>query len=127
MHPPRHRASVTAEACIRAARLTSEEQLDEMYSDSSETLVVRGHNQLPAARNWRGRTVVTAGSVGLPLDGSTRPNTWCSNARTEIGATFPEKRRMTWLQPWHAFGRPATHSPCPTPWIAYLAHSPAAG
>lgn len=50
---------------------TSEEQLDEIFSGVSETLVVRGHNHLPAARVWGGRTVVTAGSVGLPLDGTT--------------------------------------------------------
>lgn len=50
---------------------TSQGQLDEMFAGAGEPLIVRGHNHMGAVRKWRGRTVVTAGSVGLPLDGST--------------------------------------------------------
>jgi hypothetical protein len=41
-----------------------------MYPDVSEKVIVRAHNHLGQVRLWDGRTIVTAGSVGLPLDSS---------------------------------------------------------
>jgi predicted phosphodiesterase len=37
----------------------------------ASSLIVRGHNHIAATRLWGGRTIVTAGSVGMPLDGNT--------------------------------------------------------
>jgi hypothetical protein len=39
-----------------------------MYPRVTEPLIVRGHNHLGQVRLWDGHTIVTAGSVGLPLD-----------------------------------------------------------
>ena len=47
---------------------TPGDQLYEMYPDVTETFIVRGHNHLGQVRLWNGHTIVTAGSVGLPLD-----------------------------------------------------------
>jgi predicted phosphodiesterase len=50
---------------------TTDDELDAMFANTTERLVVRGHNHVRAVRRWRDRTVATTGSVGLPLDGST--------------------------------------------------------
>jgi predicted phosphodiesterase len=47
---------------------TPGDRLREMYRDVTEALIVRGHNHLGQMRLWDGHTIVTAGSVGLPLD-----------------------------------------------------------
>jgi predicted phosphodiesterase len=47
---------------------TPGDRLCEMYPDVTEALIVRGHNHLGQVRLWDGHTIVTAGSVGLPLD-----------------------------------------------------------
>lgn len=44
--------------------------IDEAFAGSGETqLIVRAHNHVPNARPWHDATIVSAGSVGLPLDG----------------------------------------------------------
>jgi predicted phosphodiesterase len=50
---------------------TACDELDTMFSETAERLIARGHNHTAGLRRWRGRTVVTTGSAGLPLDGST--------------------------------------------------------
>jgi predicted phosphodiesterase len=47
---------------------TPSDRLREMYPDVTEALIVRGHNHVGQVRSWDGHTIVTAGSVGLPLD-----------------------------------------------------------
>lgn len=49
---------------------TPEELLPAMFPGVSEGLIVRAHNHIGSTRIWDGRLLVTAGSVGLPLDGS---------------------------------------------------------
>lgn len=48
---------------------TPPEELAAMFPDLRETLVVRAHNHQCQVRLWAGRRIVTAGSVGLTLDG----------------------------------------------------------
>lgn len=59
--------------------------LDACFAGTSADLIVRGHNHMQAERRWRGRTVLTAGSVGLPLDG-------CHDAQYLV----LERRRQGW-------------------------------
>jgi predicted phosphodiesterase len=47
---------------------TPGDRLCEMYPHVTESFIVRGHNHLGQVRFWDGHTVVTVGSVGLPLD-----------------------------------------------------------
>ncbi|MDX2186966.1 MAG: metallophosphoesterase family protein [Opitutaceae bacterium] len=49
---------------------TRESDLDAMFSGATERTFVRGHNHYAGITLWRGRHIVNAGSVGLPLDGS---------------------------------------------------------
>jgi predicted phosphodiesterase len=44
-------------------------KLEEMFPQVQEPWIVRGHNHYGQVRLWDGRHIVTAGSVGLPLDG----------------------------------------------------------
>jgi len=60
-------ASVRSDRDTVAAH-TPSDRLREMYPGVRETLIVRGHNHVGQIRLWDGHTVVTAGSVGLPLD-----------------------------------------------------------
>lgn len=48
---------------------TPEEMLPAMFPDLREQMVVRAHNHVGATRIWGRHIIVTAGSVGLPLDG----------------------------------------------------------
>jgi hypothetical protein len=62
-------------ASLRADRdsimpYTSDQQLAEMFPDLREGWVVRAHNHAGMVRLWKDRTIITAGAVGLPLDGS---------------------------------------------------------
>lgn len=50
---------------------TPDSALPELFPGEVEPLIVRGHNHIAATRPWGERTIVTAGSVGMPLDGST--------------------------------------------------------
>lgn len=50
---------------------TPEERLPELFPGVAERLIVRAHNHVGATRVWGERLIVTAGSVGLPLDGNT--------------------------------------------------------
>lgn len=52
------------------AAYTPEEQLAPMFPGLRERVVVRAHNHLGQIRLWSDRMIVTAGSVGLPLDGA---------------------------------------------------------
>jgi len=47
---------------------TPSDRLSAMFPGVSETLIVRGHNHVGQVRLWDGHTIVTAGSVGLPLN-----------------------------------------------------------
>jgi diadenosine tetraphosphatase ApaH/serine/threonine PP2A family protein phosphatase len=49
---------------------TPESQLDEMFPNSPERFIVRGHNHVGQVRLWRDQFIVTNGSVGLALDGN---------------------------------------------------------
>ncbi|GAB4198776.1 MAG: metallophosphoesterase family protein [Roseiflexaceae bacterium] len=49
---------------------TPDEELAAMFPDVQETLIVRAHNHAGQVRLWGSRTIVTTGSVGLPLDGN---------------------------------------------------------
>jgi hypothetical protein len=51
---------------------TTPEQLREMFTDSSEPFIVRGHNHVWLERCFDDRIVTTLGSAGIPLDGDTR-------------------------------------------------------
>ena len=62
-------------ASLRADRdsimpYTSDQQLAEMFPNLPERWIVRAHNHLGQVRLWEDRTIMTAGAVGLPLDGS---------------------------------------------------------
>lgn len=48
---------------------TPEEMLPAMFPELHEHTVVRAHNHVGATRIWGQHTIVTAGSVGLPLGG----------------------------------------------------------
>ena len=48
---------------------TPEEQLPPMFPGVKERYIVRGHNHLCTVRPWGEQLIITAGSVGLPLDG----------------------------------------------------------
>lgn len=45
-------------------------QLTAMFPNPAASLIVRGHNHIGATRIWDAGLIVTAGSVGLPLDGN---------------------------------------------------------
>jgi predicted phosphodiesterase len=55
---------------------TTPEQLCEMFADSSEPFIVRGHNHVFLEQRFEhhgdDRVVTTLGSAGIPLDGDTR-------------------------------------------------------
>ena len=51
---------------------TPEEELAAMFAGTTERWLVRGHNHYAGVRLWGERRVVTAGAVGLPLDGTPR-------------------------------------------------------
>ena len=51
---------------------TALEQLREMFTDSSEPFIVRGHNHVWLENYFDDRMVTTLGSAGIPLDGDTR-------------------------------------------------------
>ena len=46
--------------------------IDEMFPKPEAELIVRSHNHICSSRVWRGRSIVTSGAVGLPLDGYPR-------------------------------------------------------
>lgn len=48
---------------------TTDAELEAMTAETPERLILRGHNHFAAVRPWRGKRIVTVGSVGLPLDG----------------------------------------------------------
>lgn len=51
---------------------TPDSVLDEAFTGSGTAdLIVRAHNHLPYARAWGDSTIVSAGAVGMPLDGTT--------------------------------------------------------
>lgn len=47
---------------------TPEARLSAMFPQVCEQMIVRAHNHVGQVRLWDGHTIVTAGSVGLPLD-----------------------------------------------------------
>jgi predicted phosphodiesterase len=49
---------------------TPVEHLEAMFAGTPERFIVRGHNHNAQIRLWRDGWIVTAGSVGLPLDSS---------------------------------------------------------
>jgi predicted phosphodiesterase len=49
---------------------TAEERLEEMFPGIQERFIVRGHNHTGQVRLWKAGWIVTASSVGLPLDSS---------------------------------------------------------
>jgi predicted phosphodiesterase len=51
---------------------TTPNQLREMFADSSEPFIVRGHNHVFLEQRFDDRVVTTLGSAGIPLDGDTR-------------------------------------------------------
>jgi diadenosine tetraphosphatase ApaH/serine/threonine PP2A family protein phosphatase len=49
---------------------TAHDRLDDMFAGVSERTIIRAHNHTCQVRLWAGHEIVTAGSVGLPLDGN---------------------------------------------------------
>lgn len=51
---------------------TPDTQIDPMFEgiDPAVRVIVRGHNHFCSTREWRGRRIVTTGSIGLPQDGN---------------------------------------------------------
>lgn len=49
---------------------TPEREVAEKFGGQRERLIVRAHNHYCGIREWAGGRIVTAGSVGLPLDGT---------------------------------------------------------
>jgi hypothetical protein len=49
---------------------TPDDHLAAMFPDVCERYIVRGHNHLSNTRLWGEQFIITAGSVGLPLDGN---------------------------------------------------------
>ena len=70
---------------------TPEQDLQAMFPALASRWVVRGHNHLSQIRFWGERRIVTAGSVGFPLDG---------NPRAQY--LILEKRRQDWYPMHHA-------------------------
>lgn len=71
--PPGHPELVFCHASPRSNRdhltaYTPDEALAPMFEGSRARCVVRGHNHFPQVRQWEGRTIVTCGSIGLPMD-----------------------------------------------------------
>lgn len=50
---------------------TPTDELPGMFPDVSAKWIVRGHNHVCMSRFWEERVIITAGSIGLPLDGRT--------------------------------------------------------
>jgi hypothetical protein len=50
---------------------TSEADFAAMFPDEPPPLILRAHNHIARSQRWGDRTVVTSGSVGLPLDHET--------------------------------------------------------
>jgi hypothetical protein len=50
---------------------TPEAQLDAMFPAITERFLIRAHNHVAQLRLWGERLIITAGSVGLPLDAQT--------------------------------------------------------
>ncbi len=50
---------------------TPDAQLAEMFPGLQERWIVRAHNHVGQVQLWNERTIITAGAVGMPLDGST--------------------------------------------------------
>ena len=48
---------------------TPDIELKEMFKGNRESFIVRAHNHIGKERIWGDRTIITCGSVGLPLDG----------------------------------------------------------
>ena len=51
---------------------TPVEDLEQMFPNVTAKWILRGHNHVCASRFWGERVIVTAGSIGLPLDGRTK-------------------------------------------------------
>jgi predicted phosphodiesterase len=49
---------------------TPHDRLHNMFAGVSERTIIRAHNHTCQVRLWDGHQIVTAGSVGLPLDGN---------------------------------------------------------
>jgi predicted phosphodiesterase len=49
---------------------TSAEELEEMFTGSDETFIIRGHNHLSFSVSFNNRHIESLGSTGLPLDSS---------------------------------------------------------
>ena len=45
--------------------------VDEAFGQANARLIVRAHNHMPSVRHWRHSLIISAGSVGMPLDGTT--------------------------------------------------------
>lgn len=74
LRPPNTSDLLVVHGSLRSDRdtvnaYTPAEELAAMFPDLRETLVVRAHNHQCQVRLWAGRRIVTAGSVGLTLDG----------------------------------------------------------
>ena len=47
---------------------TPDTQIAAMLEGVPEPIIVRGHQHVQQARGWNGKTIITSGSVGLPLE-----------------------------------------------------------
>ena len=61
---------MTDQAGSTLSAYTPADRLHDMFGYVPEKTIVRAHNHTCQVRLWEGRQIVTAGSVGLPLDGN---------------------------------------------------------
>lgn len=54
---------------LRVGSDPDESEFERLFEGSTASVLIRGHVHVPGIRRWRDRTLVTTGSVGLPLDG----------------------------------------------------------
>ena len=61
-------------------------EIADLFAQTSEAIIVRGHNHKWLERRWSSQTLISMASTGLPLDGDTRaqyllleqrPDGWC--------------------------------------------------
>lgn len=54
---------------LRVGSDPNESEFERLFEGLTASVLIRGHVHVPGIRRWRDRTLVTTGSVGLPLDG----------------------------------------------------------
>jgi predicted phosphodiesterase len=96
---------------------TPEAQLQAMFPNVAERYLIRAHNHVAQVRLWGERLIVTAGSVGLPLDAQPTaqyllldqtPTGWCIQHQSvpyDLDATLRRFRETGYLAATGPMGR----------------------